>query len=461
MSAPVRHTVDELVRQLCLFDEHTWGSSLSVAKPYSLDTLAQFNEKSRLAFLPMARAEWLLSQRARTRLVGEGEGLFVVNPTPGLYSGWVTLTATGLREDYRSVEDPQTGARSKIYFAPGVQPWGRAQGPEAFSREDLSATFPDNAPNQVAKFWVEGLAPNTVKRLRLAREEADEAAPADAPRPTVETSDSNWPKAITWPGMSKPLFLPGFGDLVAIKVVGFAPRSTLADIRGAGPRREQLRREKLEELWASAAAKAAATENAHTIRFEQAIQHPRLEWGTRVLEVWKQEPRVRLTLRLNRRTSAAPEILYAAFPLPTGELLPRLSNGGATFTPFTDQLPGTCRDYYAMDGWAGYDTPDGHWLWVSRDAPLVAFGDSPTLALLSAPPPNRHRLLAMLFNNFWYTNFVADEHGIMEFQFDLVWRREGAADAAATAAALAAEPVVLINPAPPEDPLLLRRLFRP
>ena len=56
---------------------------MSVALPYSLDTQGQWNEKSRLAWRPMALAEWLLSQRARTRLVGEGEGFWLANPTRG------------------------------------------------------------------------------------------------------------------------------------------------------------------------------------------------------------------------------------------------------------------------------------------------------------------------------------------------------------------------------------------
>ena len=28
----------------------------------------------------------------------------------------------------------------------------------------------------------------------------------------------------------------------------------------------------------------------------------------------------------------------------------------------------------------------------------------------------------MIYNNFWYTNFLGDEPGVMEFQFDLAWR---------------------------------------
>ena len=110
--------------------------------------------------------------------------------------------------------------------------------------------------------------------------------------------------------------------------------------------------------------------------------------------------------------------------MPCEGTLPRLSNGGVAFVPYRDQLPGTCRDYFAIDGWADYSTPHGHWLWVSRDAPLVTFGEHNVLAHRTAGiPDNTHRMLAMLFNNIWYTNFVADSHGVMEFQFDLVWRK--------------------------------------
>lgn len=459
MTDSTRRTVDALLRDLCLFDEHTWGNSLSVTQPYSLETVGQFTEKSILAYRPRAQSEWLLSQRARTRLFGEGEGLFVANATNAPFSGWVTVFSSCLREPFQSVADSQTGARYKLYFEPGIEPWGRPRRPEDLSREDISATFPDNAPNKIAKFWVENLGAHSVKHLRLSQEDMDDATANPAKSPAIETNDSNWPTSITWPGMSQPLFLPGIGNFAAVQVDGFAPRWVLADLRGS--RSEELRKETLREIPAVPDGKAAVNETPHTLCYTQAIQHPRLQWGTRILEVWKREPRVRLTLRVNRLSSVAPEIFYADFPLPTGNTLPRVSNGGIPFVPFTDQLPGTCRDYFAIDGWAVYDTPNGQWLWVSRDVPLIAFGASPTLAFRDFPPKDVHRLRAMLFNNFWYTNFVGDSHGIMEFQFDLVWTSPSNSDAEERASALASKPVVLINPAAPEDPRLMEYVYRP
>ena len=67
----------------------------------------------------------------------------------------------------------------------------------------------------------------------------------------------------------------------------------------------------------------------------------------------------------------------------------------------------------------------------------------------------------MIYNNFWYTNFLGDEPGVMEFQFDLVWRRDSGSDAAVLAEALTSEPVVVINPALPEQPSFLKHLYQP
>lgn len=457
-----RRTMDDLYRDLCLFDEHTWGSSLSVAKPYSLDTQGQFTEKSILAYRPMARAEWLLSQRARTKLVREGEGLFLVNPATAPFSGWVRMIATCLRDDYQTVENPQTGEQMKLYFEPGVQPWGRPRTPEDLTREDISATFADNVPNKVAKFWVEKLDANAIQRLRLSTKSIESDTVAGSVAPQVKADALGWPASAVWPGMKQPLFLEGSGDFLAVKVNGFAPRHVLADIRGRrGEARERMRRESLEDVAATPEGRASVQETPHTLVYTQALQHPRLQWGTRIVEIWKRQPRARFTLRINRLSSAAPEIFYIAFPLPVGEALPRLSSGGEPFTPFTDQLSGTCRDYFAFDGWADYMTPDGRWLWVSRDAPLMAFGSSPTLALLQAAPKDSHRLMAMVFNNFWYTNFVADERGIMEFQFDLVWQPDSECSAQDLADALVTEPVMLLNPAAPEDDRVIRNLYQP
>jgi len=69
-------------------------------------------------------------------------------------------------------------------------------------------------------------------------------------------------------------------------------------------------------------------------------------------------------------------------------------------------------------------------------------------------------VLAMVFDNCWHTNFVADSHGTMEFQFDLVWR--GAMEKPAELAeALAGDLLAWFNPAVKDPPAVLENVFRP
>ena len=464
MTASGSSKAHSLYKELCLFDEHTWGSSWSVALPWSLDTQAQFAEKAMLAWRPMGQAEWLLSQRARTRLMREGEGLFVANPSRQPFSGWVRMPATCLRDDYCSALNPSTGSRQPLLFENGIRSWTAPKNPGELSRANTSATFPDNVTNQTVKFWVGNLAADSFVRLRLETSLANGTSAVGSGL-AVRLDDQGWPVSAQWSGMKRPLFTGGIGGLSSVKVNAFAPRWALKELCSAGgsARGDELRKKQIETVQATAEGQATFEDTPFTQVYAQWLKHPRLEWAQRRLEIWKGEPRARVTLRFNRISSEAPEILYAGFTLPCEGTLPRLSNGGVPFTPFTDQLPGTCRDYFAFDGWADYGTPEGHWLWVSRDAPLVSFDSPQVWTRRQTAPAHPERVLAMLFNNFWYTNFVADEHGVMEFQFDLVWREKLGSPAAAAelADSLVAEPVVLINSGGADDPVVLQRLFAP
>ncbi|MBK9139699.1 MAG: hypothetical protein IPM17_13195 [Verrucomicrobia bacterium] len=463
MSPAAAGRADALYRDLCLFDEHTWGSSMSVALPWSLDARAQFAEKALFAYRPMAHAEWLLSQRARDRLLNEGEGWFIANPSAAPFSGWVRLNATSLRGDFKSLVFSDGSTRLPLLFEPGISPWHRPATPEDLTRENLAATHADNVPGRVAKFWLDNLPAQAVARCRPDAQAAN-SRPAVA-GPVVTVDPYGWPNSARWPAMQGPLFLPGFGDFLAVQVNAFAPRWALLDIAYAGTaeERNRLRRERIVEVRAEPEGSAHVEESPHSLRYTQWLRHPRLRYASRTLELWKAEPRARLTLKLYRVSSNDPEILFAVFPLPAEGVLPQLSSGGMPFTPYTDQLPGSCRDYYAFDGWARYETPDGHWLWTSRDAPLLALGGPHIWARRTAPPADPHRVHAMLFNNCWHTNFAGDEHGAMEFQFDLVWRPgfSSVAEVQATADALCADPVVLINGPGTDDPFLRQRLFAP
>ncbi len=402
MPAGASQAAAQVLRDLCLFDEHTWGAAASISAPQSLNTLAQYNQKSELAYRPMGHAGWLLNRRIRTRLMPLAEGVYVANPTPAELSGWAVVTE---------------GEKKKAV-------------------------------------WVEKLPPHTFRLL------GEEAPPAGS-SVKVETDASGWPVRAIWPGMRKPLFDGVAGGFVRGGLIPPADRRTITRLHALpnAADRAALRAKSVRYGRAECAAATSVT-TSHTIVYKQQVTHERIARAERSLELCRGEPRARLTLRFDRISSVSPEILYAEFVLPAGLGLPVLSCGGVPFTPYRDQLKGSCHDYYGIDGWAHYKSSDGHWLWVTRDAPLVCVGGPHMLERHEEEPAEPHRMAAMLFDNCWHTNFVADSHGAMEFQFELAWKQ--AIDRPRDLAeALASDPIVFTNPAEREHPALMETLFKP
>ena len=417
-SPAVKRKVADMLKDLCLFDEHTWGANISVSEPDALFTIAQYTEKSLTAYRPMGHSEWLLGQRARVRLAAEPAGLYVVNTAGTFYSGWATLQAASIRDGTK---------------------------------------IPREGPT--ARFWVENLAPNSIRRMK--QEELEGRATVPSVKPDVTTGEGGWPVSAKWPGMASSLFSAGLGDFVAISAISPAGRGQFGQIHEAknADERERLRAKTLQPVPADYEP-STIEETPHTLVYTQSIRHPRLARATRRLELWRRDWRARLTVRFDRISSVAPEVFYLNFAFPVENALPQFSNGGVPFTPYNDQLKGSCRDYYAIDSWAKYKTPQGEWLWVTRDAPLVTVGGPHTLERRTTAPEDSNRVMAMLFDNFWHTNFVANSSGTMEFQFDFAWRRE-IPDAATLAGGLASTPVVAIIPANIASPELMKSLFTP
>ena len=428
MPERAKPTVTAILKDLCLFDEHTWGAAASVSAPYSFETLGQFVEKSDLAFRPFGAAQALLNRRVRSSIDSRPEGIYAINPTACEISGWATLN--GAAQPTRSLEDSTTRERTALY----------REGP---------------AP----RFWIEKFAPHSIRGFQASTTAAAEV-PADR-KPTQQLDASNWPTSITWPGMRKPLFEGAMGDFLCVAVVPPADRRTLTQLH-ANPdaeKREAIRKTALRDVPATY-GQAILRETPHTMIYTQEIRHERLGQARRVLEVWRREPRARLSLNFDRLSSLAPEVFFVSFALPDGTPLPKLSSGDLPFTPYRDQLGATCKDYYAIDGWADYATSTGHWLWVTRDAALVAVGGPHVVERQQREPAHVNRILAVLFDNCWHTNFVADSHGPMEFQFDLLWR-ENLANPAELAAAVASDPIVIVNPAVHETEIEVNDVYRP
>jgi hypothetical protein len=444
-----------ILRELCFFDEHTWGSIDSIGRPHDLDVLGQYNEKSRYAYHAAGLAKLLLSQRARSKYYREETGYYLVNTAPEPWSGWVNVLSTAFREPVEALRDVESNRVFSLEKRRGFASFSRAQSPEDISPESDQGTIADNTPEFMFRFWIDDLPGHSA--LRLVRSEPKETAPAAAAL-TVKTDEQGWPVSAQWG--EQLLFDRPQGDFVSVEFAKFNGRWLYMDIHHGD---KSQRNETL--VWNQAEPAGATTveETPYTICYRQPLKHPRLKWLTRTLEIEKMRPQAHLMVRLYRISSELPEWFYIGASLAAdGKTMPQTSCGGMPFTPFDDQLPGTCRDYFAVDGWVNYVSGDVQRTWISRDAPLITFGERPEpLLRRNAPPERMNSLYALVYDNTWMTNFLCDQHGIMEFRFDTALRPLDGGSSSAFAETLLSEPVFVNNAQLRESELYMKHLHQP
>jgi hypothetical protein len=277
----------------------------------------------------------------------------------------------------------------------------------------------------------------------------------------IELDLNGWPVTLQWPDMEKPLFANSPGDFLSLEIT--TDRGTSHTVWHEKDRESRLQKveQATKEIWATPIEKARVDETPYSFIYEQKLNHPRLRWATRKLEIWKNEPRVRLKFTFDRLSSSDPEIFYITFTLAETDAFPLASTGGVEFSPYKDQIPGTCTDYFVIDGWVQYpSSTSGSWIWSSRESPFIAF-DSPQFAVKAIDPPDHmNKILAMVYNNLWFTNFNGNCPGVMEFQFDLVWKdnKVNADQVAELVQTYYVPPVVMVNPKEREHEDIYKRM---
>ena len=454
----IQHAVKDIYRSLCLFDEHTWGAADSIGSPHSIETWGQYNEKSRYAYHALGMAKLLLAGRARSTIYTESPGVYVVNTASTPWSGWIAIPSTSLRESVSSLVDVENNVPVPLVHRAGYAQFCRPSGPEQLTKQNAAETFADNMPGREILFWAPKIEPHAIRRYTISTEEVP-VMPSPKATPTITTDETGWPVRAIWPDMERPLFDGELGEVVNVALEGFSARWDASDIR----RDENRRQQAMKVSVAGAAEKTKVEQNVHTTVFSQPLKHLRILSGNRRLELFHDTPRARITVQFHRTSLERPEWFLIAFALPCDGVIPVTSCSGMPFHPFTEQLPNTCSDYFGIDGWISYATQNGCYIWTSRDAPLVRFGGPRLEWNISQSPKATERIYSLVFDNTWFTNFVADSHGVFEFQYELAWSPEEKKpiQSAAWAESLISEPEVVIHPEMKPEPIYMKRLHNP
>ena len=404
---------DEAWRQALMWDEHTWGAADSVSDPDGENARTQWAYKQAFA-LEADRRSHELMRAALERPNPPDKGSFsVLNTTSWSRSGLVLAPAEAAGLGDRVSDDSGKPVLSQRLLSGGLAVWAenippfggrrffvRPGGPSASGTARAEGSLLENERLAVT------IDPSTgaVAGLRWKAEG------------TVELVDRTQE-----PGLNTYYYVPGKDPRTALGV-----KNVRLEVRERGPLTAVLRA-------TSGAAGCASL-----------VREYRLTAGSSRLEI---------TDILDKTRVRDKEAVHIAFPFNVPDGILRLDLGWAWARPETDQIAGSCKDFFGLQNSA--DLSNGRYglTWVSLDAPLMEIGTATDetpgpkgVRVWKTFAPRSQRLFSYPLNNYWHTNYKADQDGLITLRY-VVQPHEGSDLGAAKRIGLEAERPLLAAPA--------------
>jgi hypothetical protein len=386
---------DELWRNILLYDEHTWGAWCSISQPKSEQTLKQWEVKGSFA----RKADELSRQL--------------------LHEGMAKLAAMAPTSDL-VVFNPLSWSRQDVVLteAQAVQPLGSKQvipcqrlpeGGNCFLASDLPSVgyrcYQQTVCSQPGKNAA-SISGNQMEN-EFYRVELDPKTGAlksvfdkEARRELVD-AESEY-------GLGELVYVSGGEGTYAVRSDFKLPApkfsyhtpvaSGISSINGP--------------VFAELASEARAED------LPQITLRVRLYHGLKRLD---------LRYELEKQETTAKEAVYIAFPFAL-----EVEKGGlwleypdAITEPLKDQHASACRDWYAVQRWLAASDGAATVVLSPLDTPLVTLGGMTASTWPRQLSLKRARLFAYVMNNYWHTNYKAEQGGRHVFRFSLTSKRGG------------------------------------
>ncbi len=389
--APDRFPADrftEAWRQVLLFDEHTWGAADSVSDPDGENARFQWDYKKAFA-LEADRMSKGLFDEAKAFDAGQATGsahrtIDVINACSWQRTGLVILAADisvagDLVKDRAGIAVPsQRLAGGELAFLASDVP---GLGAKRYAIEKGSGAAVGKA----------GARGNTLENGMISAEVDPESGAVKSLRwrngRTVE-----FVAADRATGLNSYFYVPGRDPKKAEGVKGVRVRPG-----EPGP------------LVASLVIESAAPGARSLVREVRVVD------GVGRLE---------LTDVLDKEKVRDKESVHIAFPFEVPGGIVRVNAGWAFVRPEADQIPGACKDFFCAQPAIDISNQDYGVTWTSVDAPLAEVGAMTDETLTAggrrvwrqtiSPSPI---IYSYAMNNYWHTNYKADQEGPTTFRY--------------------------------------------
>jgi hypothetical protein len=135
------------------------------------------------------------------------------------------------------------------------------------------------------------------------------------------------------------------------------------------------------------------------------------------VELFDDDDRVGVTVRLDKQPVIEKESVYVAFPFAVTDARLRYDRQQGWVDPQRDHAPGACNEWFTTLYAAGLEGADVSVAWSSADAPLFTWGDIVRGRWPRHAEGNSGTLLSWVMNNHWWTNYPAQQQGEVELRY--------------------------------------------
>jgi hypothetical protein len=382
--------VSDAWNQVTLWDEHTWGADISVSDPDSSKTTGQWELKRRYVVAGDSLSAALLAGALQGPAAAGSDGTGAGAPDA---AGRITVhnTSSWSRTDVIFLGPDESRAGDLV-----TDESGAALATQRLKSGELAVLVRDIAPFSSKVLTVKAGAAVTPEGVGIVRAGASPGALStgeltvgiDAATGAISEITSGGRRVVSAaPGVNRFIYVPGTNPESALY-----PSNVSARIGEAGP------------LVASYIVEGAVpAEGSYRATISVTAGTGRVDFRTEFTKTPTREK----------------EGVHIAFPFEIPGAKFRYDVAGAIVEAGRDQLDGSCRNFISAGSWVDVSDDSSGVTWTTAEAPLVEMGGINAESPWMKENPPSSRFYSYVLNNYWHTNYKADQGGAFVFNYSI------------------------------------------
>jgi alpha-mannosidase len=387
--------IDLVKNALLFYTEHTTGYSESVREPFSQPTMEQRALKESYA--------WEANRRSASvgeEAMGLLQSLFRREKDPSLLVfNTLNWKRSGLVTVYIDHQIVPRGSNASIYDSEGKR----------LACQPLSS----RSDGTYWAIWVKDIPPFGYKKFIVKPEEAPIADKSSGPDYILE---NKWYRIVT--DKNRGIIKSMIDKDLDIELIDQASQYGLGEFileklgnraQMESKRLDDFKRLPLDTIWFDSASKGEVWNSIKFYGESETAIGPRgfsIEY-----RLYNCEKRADISCSIVKKSITDPESFYIAFPFQIDSGKHYTEVQGGIIETGKDQIKGSSNDWYTVQNFTAVRNSNSQIIMGCGEMPLMQFGAINTGRYQAGAMPQSTHIFSWPMNNYWVTNFNADQRG--------------------------------------------------